>query len=422
MRALLPRSLRPTLLAVIDTPQEPAWVSGALQRLAFCSPGGIAVFAPKIARPQTKSTDSSPRKLAPSWGETGNSSFVSSNHSFAPKIPHEVSGPPRHPVDANSRSLMKSRFGHDFSKIRVHWDERSAESAGDVNARALSRGALSEGQLVSETTPQAPTGDAQPDPMNNPPAQPPAVDNGPTPMQGSSTKGPAITVTNGWANPAGKTDRTTVGIGELSSFVVSDVEGGSWKSADGTGKTVNSVSFQWTAGAAGTNTITYTAADKTTSSVTMTVEVPKTLSGKKDKDLTYPAGTQGAGMALTITVLPTTVSFQAIELMEQTCDASAISGYFSSHAPGPHDAAAGAGTWNQVGSANDVSDTAESSGWPSPWSKGSFTWAIPANWRMKGSQTSTAFSATSDQVVTIGGTDGTTVVAKLGAKTAPRKP
>jgi hypothetical protein len=320
---------------------------------------------------------------------------------------------------------MKPRFGHDFSKIRVHSDARAAESARDVNARAYTTGRdvpSGVGQFVAGTTPQAPTGDTQPTPMQNPPAQAPTGDTGPTPVQMSPAKGPAITVTNGWANPAGKTDRTTVGIGELSSFVVSDVEGGSWKSADGTGNTVNSVTFQWTASTAGTNTITYTAADKTTSSVTMTTEVPKTLSGKKDKDLAYPAGTQGAGMELTITVLPTTVSFQALELMEQTCAASAISGYFSSHAPGDHDAAAGAGTWNQVGSANDVSDTAESSGWPSPWSKGSFTWAIPASWRTKGSKTSTAFSATNDQVATIGGTDGTTIVTKLGAKTAPRKP
>ena len=100
---------------------------------------------------------------------------------------------------------------------------------------------------------------------------------------------------------------------------------------------------------------------------------------------------------------------------------SAISGYFSSHAPGPHDAAAGAGKWNQVGPADDVPDTAESSGWPSPWSKGSFTWAIPVNWRMKGSKTSTAFSATNDQVATIGGTDGTAIVTKLDAKNCSPK-
>jgi hypothetical protein len=182
------------------------------------------------------------------------------------------------------------------------------------------------------------------------------------------------------------------------------------------------VTFQWTASTAGKNTITYTAADKTTSSVTMTTEVPSTLSGKKDKDLTYPSGTQGAGMELTVTVSPTTVSFQALELMEGTCNASALSGYFKSHTPGPHDAAAGAGSWRQVGSANDVSDTADSSGWPSPWSQGSYTWAIPVSWRIAAAKTSTAFSATNDQVVTINGSDGESVVTKLGAKTTPRKP
>ena len=126
-------------------------------------------------------------------------------------------------------------------------------------------------------------------------------------------------------------------------------------------------------------------------------------------------------MELTMAVLPMTVSFQALELMEDTCAASAISGYFSNHAPGPHDAAAGAAKWNQVGPADDVPDTAESSGWPSPWSKGSFTWAIPVNWRMKGSKTSTAFSATNDQVATIGGTDGTAIVTKLDAKNCSPK-
>jgi hypothetical protein len=241
-------------------------------------------------------------------------------------------------------------------------------------------------------------------------------------MDNPPAKGPAIAVTNGWANPAGKKDRTTVGIGELNSFVVSDVEGGSWKSADGSGTTINSVTFRWTASTAGTNVITYTAADGSTSSVTMKTEVPSTLSGKKDSDLTFPTGTQGAGMELTVTVSPTTVSFQALELMEGTCDPSATSGYFSSHTPGKHDAAAGAGNWRQVGSDNDVSDTADSSGWPSPWSKGNYTWSIPVSWRLKGAKTSTAFSANNDQVVNITGTDGTTVVTKLGAKTVPRKP
>ena len=328
------------------------------------------------------------------------------------------------PVDGDTIRPLRTadattRAGHDFGKVPVYSDTRADEPAPDTNAFAYSvlrDGVIEAGQFgkAAETLPletqpikqpKTPTPDTEPTPLDNPPVQ-----------------GPAIAVTNGWANPAGKPDRTTVGIGELNSFVVSDVAGGSWKSADGKGKTTNSVSFQWTASAAGTNAITYTAADKSTSSVTMTTEVPSKLTGKKDSDLTFSAGTQGAGMELTVTVSPTTVSFQALELMEGTCNASAISGYFSSHAPGPHDAAAGAGKWRQVGTDNDVSDTADSSGWPSPWSKGSYTWSIPASWRLKGAQTSTAFSANNDQVVTITGADGTTTVTKLGAATTPRKP
>jgi Domain of unknown function (DUF4157) len=324
---------------------------------------------------------------------------------------------------ATAHGFLKSRSGHDFSQVRVHSDTRAAESARETNAFAhpVARdGGTGKGQLPPVTTPEKPTLETQAKPTEK--TESPNTGTEAIPMDNAPTQGPAITVSNGWANPGGKQDRTTVGIGELNSFVVSDVAGGSWKSADGKGTTVNSVTFRWTASAAGSNAITYTAADKSTSSVTMTTEVPSTLSGKKDSDLTFPTGTQGAGMELTVTVSPTTVSFQALELMEGTCNASAINGYFSSHAPGPHDAAAGAGKWRQVGTNNDVSDTADSSGWPSPWSKGSYTWSIPVSWRLKGAQTSTAFSANNNQVVNITGTDGTTIVTKLGAKTDPRKP
>ena len=324
---------------------------------------------------------------------------------------------------SRARGFMESRSVHDFSKVRVHSDTRAAESSRDVSGIACplprDRG-IGKGQFPPGTTPETPTVDTQATPTEK--TEPPTAGTEPTPMDNPPAQGPAIAVTNGWANPAGKKDRTTVGIGELSSFVVKDFEGGSWKSDDGKGTTVNSVSFQWTASAAGKNKITYNASDGATSSVTMTTEVPSKLSGKKDSDLTFAEGTQGAGMELTVTISPTTVSFQALQLMEAECDASAITGYFGSHAPGRHDANAGAGNWRQVGPDNDVSDTADSSGWPSPWSKGSYTWSIPVSWRLKGAQTSTAFSANNNQVVSITGTDGTTIVTKLGAKTDPRKP
>jgi hypothetical protein len=319
-----------------------------------------------------------------------------------------------------TRGFMEPRASHDFGKVRVYSDTRAPAQTGNVNAleyNSARDAVMAKGQFAHGAGPDTPTVETQPTPREKP-----TSDTGAVPMDNTPTQGPAITVTNGWANPGGKQDRTTVGIGEQNSFVVSDVAGGSWKSADSKGTASNSVSFQWTASAAGTNKITYTAADKSISSITMTTEVPSSLSGKKDSDLTFASGTQGAGMELTITVSPTTVSFQALELMEGTCNASAKSGYFNTHAPGPHDAAAGAGNWRQVGTKNDVSDTADSSGWPSPWAPGSYTWSIPASWRLAGARTSTAFSANNNQVVTITGTDGETIVTKLGAKTDPRKP
>jgi len=348
-----------------------------------------------------------------------NSKFKIRNTSLKPPlIPEGIDSLSR--VDAETRGL-EPRCGHDFGKLRVRADSQRGGSERVVNALAYPMPrdvGFGVGQLTPGTTRQSPTPNIQ-----QPPDTEQTADTKPIPMQNGAGKGPAITVTNGWADPAGaKQDRTTVGVGELNSFVVNDVAGGSWKSADGKGTTVNSVTFRWTASTAGTNDITYTAADNSTSTVTMTTAVPSTLSGKKDKDLTYATGTQGAGMELTITVSPKTVSFQALEFMESTCSASAISGYFSSHTPGSHDTAAGAGVWRQVGSDNDVSDTADGSGWPSPWSKGSYTWSIPVSWRLKGAKTSTAFSANNDQVVNITGTDGTTIVTKLGAKTDPRKP
>lgn len=44
------------------------------------------------------------------------------------------------PLEANTRALMETRFGHDFSRVRVHTDEKAATSARDVNARAYTVG------------------------------------------------------------------------------------------------------------------------------------------------------------------------------------------------------------------------------------------------------------------------------------------
>jgi outer membrane protein OmpA-like peptidoglycan-associated protein len=57
-----------------------------------------------------------------------------------PPIVHETIRSPGQPLDAETRAFMEPRFGHDFSKVRVHTDARAAESARSVNALAYTVG------------------------------------------------------------------------------------------------------------------------------------------------------------------------------------------------------------------------------------------------------------------------------------------
>ena len=56
--------------------------------------------------------------------------------SEVPPIVHEVLRLPGQPLDFDTRDFMESRFGHDFSQVRVHTDAKAAESAMAVNALA----------------------------------------------------------------------------------------------------------------------------------------------------------------------------------------------------------------------------------------------------------------------------------------------
>jgi hypothetical protein len=57
-----------------------------------------------------------------------------------PPIVHEVLSSSGQPLDVSARTFMESRFGHDFSGVRVHTGERAAESARSVNALAYTVG------------------------------------------------------------------------------------------------------------------------------------------------------------------------------------------------------------------------------------------------------------------------------------------
>src|SRR5271169_4523082 len=57
-----------------------------------------------------------------------------------PPIVHEVLRSPGQPLDASTRAFFEPRFGHDFSKVRVHADGEAAESARAVHALAYTVG------------------------------------------------------------------------------------------------------------------------------------------------------------------------------------------------------------------------------------------------------------------------------------------
>lgn len=58
----------------------------------------------------------------------------------APPIVHEVLAGPGRPLEPSVRDFMEPRLGHDFSRVRVHTDERAAESARAMDAMAYTVG------------------------------------------------------------------------------------------------------------------------------------------------------------------------------------------------------------------------------------------------------------------------------------------
>src|SRR5205085_9063629 len=58
----------------------------------------------------------------------------------APPVVNEALSSTGRPLDEPTREFMESRFGHDFSRVRVHTGERAAGSARALNALAYTVG------------------------------------------------------------------------------------------------------------------------------------------------------------------------------------------------------------------------------------------------------------------------------------------
>src|SRR5262249_52834025 len=61
------------------------------------------------------------------------------DHDVLPSVTDALRSPGQS-LDSETRTFMESRFGHDFTDVRVHTDERAAESAQAVNALAYTVG------------------------------------------------------------------------------------------------------------------------------------------------------------------------------------------------------------------------------------------------------------------------------------------
>ena len=103
----------------------PLW-SGLLQRKCAC--GGSLGVGEECAECRSK-------RLA-----LQRQSAEQDGLSTAPPIVHDVLRSPGQPLDPATRAFMEPRFGHDFSKVRVHTDGRAAELAQAVNALAYTVG------------------------------------------------------------------------------------------------------------------------------------------------------------------------------------------------------------------------------------------------------------------------------------------
>jgi hypothetical protein len=69
----------------------------------------------------------------------------------APPIVEEVLRSPGQPLDTPTRTFFESRFGHEFSRVRVHTDAKAAASARAVSAHAYTVGpdvVLAEGRYA----------------------------------------------------------------------------------------------------------------------------------------------------------------------------------------------------------------------------------------------------------------------------------
>jgi phage-related protein len=157
-------------------------------------------------------------------------------------------------------------------------------------------------------------------------------------------------------------------------------------------------------------------------SVTLSVIPPSARALTKNHDRGYTAGLAGSGFEAKVVIVPTNVSFSRIQVREDTVTSTA-NGYYDKvlHWNG---IAHPVGKWLPVDGTNSgIIDTVGTNppGSPGPFSKGTFHWPIPQQYRVPGTGSAIKYS-TGDHVQDMTGSTGEETTTKEGAKGGPRKP
>lgn len=145
--------------------------------------------------------------------------------------------------------------------------------------------------------------------------------------------------------------------------------------------------------------------------IVWTVVEPNGETGQKTSSLTFQSGTQGAGMILQVTTLPTDVSFYNVEMLEVDKGTVNISGYYLAHTPPNHTPNP---NWITLTNDNNWSDTASFFGAPKPWTTGAYDWNIEVRWRTTGEAGQGEVLGNRVQHHTILDATGMSTITKLG--------
>jgi hypothetical protein len=144
---------------------------------------------------------------------------------------------------------------------------------------------------------------------------------------------------------------------------------------------------------------------------------PTELSLAIKQDLQYPPGRAGSGFVADASILPLNVSFSQIEVREESVPAVAT-GYYDTvlhengvvHPPSPQ--------WKRLNANNGGFTDTVGAKWPgsqTPFSFGTYLWAIPQTWRIAGSGGSGIYYSTADHTETMADSSGTEITSKGGA-------